>query len=279
MDLIGHDTNFSVTQSVYEANFFDKRYVPSTVQRELVDGGLLGKKSGRGFYVYDNGKLVQSSPNSAMSADKTLIGTAKRVVLNGDGPIPASWANRLNDSGVSYSLDANAAWTGLLVDDLQIRVTDGRTATEIAGHAHTVVVDLPLFTQVGQALAFTSTSSTSEAAIDVAKAWLSVLGYQPIRVKDTPGLLLARTVSMLINEASDAVNQGVCSVNDADAAMKLGVNYPAGPFEWLDRFGARSVVEILENLDRVYRGERYRVSPWLRTCLAMSSTDLQGASS
>jgi 3-hydroxybutyryl-CoA dehydrogenase len=47
MDLIGHDTNFSVTQSVYEANFYDKRFVPSLVQRELVDGGLLGRKTGR----------------------------------------------------------------------------------------------------------------------------------------------------------------------------------------------------------------------------------------
>jgi 3-hydroxybutyryl-CoA dehydrogenase len=53
MDLIGHDTNFAVTNSVYEANFFDKRFVPSLVQREMVDGGLLGRKSGRGFYVYD----------------------------------------------------------------------------------------------------------------------------------------------------------------------------------------------------------------------------------
>ena len=55
MDLIGHDTNLAVTQSVYEANFFDKRFVPSLVQREMVDGGLLGRKSGRGFYAYGDG--------------------------------------------------------------------------------------------------------------------------------------------------------------------------------------------------------------------------------
>lgn len=52
MDLIGHDTNFAVTQSVYDANFGDKRFAPSLVQRELVDGGLLGRKSGRGFFDY-----------------------------------------------------------------------------------------------------------------------------------------------------------------------------------------------------------------------------------
>jgi 3-hydroxybutyryl-CoA dehydrogenase len=69
---------------------------------------------------------------------------------------------------------------------------------------------------------------------------------------------------MLINEAADAVQQGVCSQSAADAAMKLGVNYPAGPFEWLASWSARDVVALLDALDHHYRGERYRVSPWLR---------------
>jgi 3-hydroxybutyryl-CoA dehydrogenase len=76
-------------------------------------------------------------------------------------------------------------------------------------------------------------------------------------------LLVARTTGMLINEASDAVLQGVCTVEGADAAMKLGVNYPAGPFEWLAGWSVRGVVRLLEALDTHYRGERYRASPWL----------------
>ena len=52
MDLIGHDTNFAVTNSVYAANFQDKRYSPSLVQAEMVAGGLLGRKSGRGVFSY-----------------------------------------------------------------------------------------------------------------------------------------------------------------------------------------------------------------------------------
>src|SRR6185436_10154923 len=50
MDLIGHDINYSVTLSVFEANYGDRRYVPSLVQKALVDGGRLGRKSGKGFY-------------------------------------------------------------------------------------------------------------------------------------------------------------------------------------------------------------------------------------
>jgi len=46
--------------------------------------------------------------------------------------------------------------------------------------------------------------------------------------------------------------------------MKLGVNYPAGPFEWLSRWNVRAVIALLEALDAHYRGERYRVSPELR---------------
>ena len=52
MDLIGHDTNFSVTQSVFNAYFGDPRFTPSVLQQEMVNAGYLGRKSGRGFYDY-----------------------------------------------------------------------------------------------------------------------------------------------------------------------------------------------------------------------------------
>ncbi|MCL4698912.1 MAG: 3-hydroxyacyl-CoA dehydrogenase, partial [Burkholderiaceae bacterium] len=90
------------------------------------------------------------------------------------------------------------------------------------------------------------------------------LGFAPLPLADTPGLVVARTVAMLVNEAADAVLQGVCTPEGADAAMKLGVNYPAGPFEWLAHWSAGGVIGVLEALDLHYRGERYRVSPWLR---------------
>ena len=98
----------------------------------------------------------------------------------------------------------------------------------------------------------------------MAPRWLQALGFVPQRVADTPALVVARTIAMLINEASDAVHQGVCSSEAADAAMTLGVNYPAGPFEWLSQWGAAPVCELLDALDTHYRGDRYRVSPGLR---------------
>ena len=53
MDLIGIDVNFSVTKSVYEAFFHDPKYKPSPIQQKLVEAGMLGKKTGSGFYKYE----------------------------------------------------------------------------------------------------------------------------------------------------------------------------------------------------------------------------------
>ena len=94
-------------------------------------------------------------------------------------------------------------------------------------------------------------------------AILNRLGIRPIVTSDAPGLIVARTVAMLVNEAADAVQQQVCDVSAADTAMKLGVNYPAGPFEWLDKCGVSDIVRLLDNLHRLTRSERYRVSPWM----------------
>jgi 3-hydroxybutyryl-CoA dehydrogenase len=53
MDLIGIDVNFAVTQSVYEQFFHEPRFRPHPIQRQMVEAGLLGRKSGKGFYRYD----------------------------------------------------------------------------------------------------------------------------------------------------------------------------------------------------------------------------------
>ena len=79
MDLIGHDVNFAVTRSVYDAMSQDARYKPSLVQEELVNAGLLGRKSGRGFYDYakDASQAVPvdapAGPDPVKSLSKAIL--------------------------------------------------------------------------------------------------------------------------------------------------------------------------------------------------------------
>jgi 3-hydroxybutyryl-CoA dehydrogenase len=270
MDLIGHDTNFAVTNSVYEANFYDKRYMPSLVQQELVDGGLLGRKSGRGFYRYQGeGSGVPALPVAVHAAPQT----AREVTVHGDGPIAdyleQAATHALEPQGWGPSRDSASGWTGLSVDGARLVLTDGRRAQELSslGATEVAVFDRPVALPMtgGAALAYAVAPRASAVWREQAPAWLAALGFAPLLLADTPGLVVARTVAMLINEAADAVLQGVCSEDGADAAMKLGVNYPRGPFEWLAAWGARDVVALLDALDFHYRGERYRASPWLRS--------------
>lgn len=274
MDLIGHDTNFSVTSSVYEANFFDKRFVPSLVQRELVDGGLLGRKTGRGFYSYAPGAekpaMVPDAPALTGLPPFTTLAVA------GTGPVADALHQRLAahmpERLAEVARLPDAGWVGLQVGDAQLRLTDGRTATELGGvsAADTAVFDWPTLVAPTEVLAWAPSGRSSDAWATQAPLWLQALGFNPQRLADVPGLVVARTLSMLVNEAADAVQQGVCSAAGADAAMKLGVNYPAGPFDWLSRWGAPAVVQVLAALDATYRGERYRTSPWLRQQAALA---------
>jgi 3-hydroxybutyryl-CoA dehydrogenase len=269
MDLIGHDTNFSVTQSVYEANFFDKRYQPSLVQRELVDGGLLGRKSGQGFYAY----ATDAAKPTIAPTQATPVPFARSIWLHGRGPLAdALFAACARAIGAAQAPGAGAApelrredsseWIGLEINGCRLRMTDGRCASQLG--ADVAVFDLPLQTAAGTVLAWAPSSRASDAWRMQAEQWLLALGFNAQRVADTPGLVVARSIAMLINEAADAVHQGVCSEAAADAAMKLGVNYPAGPFEWLALWGATPVCQLLDAMDAFYRGERYRASPLLR---------------
>jgi 3-hydroxybutyryl-CoA dehydrogenase len=265
IDLIGHDTNFAVTQSVYEANFYDKRFVPSLVQREMVAGGLYGRKSGQGFFRYVDGKAVGAELPAEAAPPRPA---AARVALHGSGPVAERLAAALQRSGVAFERGAAADWTGLAIDGGRLALTDGRSAAAVAfasGVADTALFDFPAPVDAAQpALGWTAAATASPAWQQAAPAWLHALGWAPQRIADAPGLVVARTVAMLVAEAADAVQQGVCTPDEADTAMKLGLNYPAGPFEWLARWDARSVVALIDHLDAHYRGERYRVGGWLR---------------
>ena len=73
-----------------------------------------------------------------------------------------------------------------------------------------------------------------------------------------------RILCMLINEAADTVQRGICSESDIELAVQYGVNYPKGLLEWANEIGIDHVVQTLDNLYDRYHEARYRVSPYLR---------------
>lgn len=146
MDLIGHDVNYIVTETVWTQMYYDPKYKPSITQKRLLEAGLLGKKTGRGFYDYSK-------------------------------PIPTE----------------------------------------------PTIKDTSLHQQI-----------------------------------------FMRIISMLINEAADALYYKIASIEDIELAMIKGVNYPKGLLHWADEIGISTIYNELQKLYEWYQEDRYRPSVLLK---------------
>ena len=261
MDLVGQDVNEAVTRSVWTAFGYDSRFAPSQLQRAMVEAGWLGRKSGRGWYHYDDGApdpapdTVPAHPAPAWVA--TTGAPALRAILDRSG-MPA---------GEEPGGAAHPAGTAALPGGALLVRCDGRPASVLAAQWRrpVVTVDRTLddATAAGIAIAASEPAAVAEAA-----GLLQAAGLTVYLLDDTPGLVVTRTVAMLVNGAIDARHRGVASAADIDTAMQLGTNYPLGPLAWGQRWGAGTVLTVLDNLQAAYGEDRYRPSALLRRIAA-----------
>jgi 3-hydroxybutyryl-CoA dehydrogenase len=120
-------------------------------------------------------------------------------------------------------------------------------------------------------LAFPSPKKSNEyyAADEDAKEaiieFYKLLKIKGVQVK-TPGIgfTYPRVISMIINEAYFSIEDELATPEDIDTAMKFGVNYPMGPFDWAKTIGERNILMLLDTLYEVTKDQRYRASTKLR---------------
>ncbi|QKZ05051.1 3-hydroxyacyl-CoA dehydrogenase PaaH [Pseudomonas eucalypticola] len=265
-DLIGHDVNYAVTCSVFDAYYQDMRFQPSLIQKELVDAGRLGRKSGQGFYDYREG--AQRPRVQALGSDAVVT----HCVAEGLPALFDGLLTRLQDQGVAVT---RRPGNGVLrCGDAVLALSDGRMASQRAhdqGVQNLVLLDLALDFATATRVGISWANNTAPTAVAQAVALLNRAGLTVSALGDSPGLCVLRTVAMLANEGADAALQGVASVADIDLALRAGVNYPRGPLAWADTLGLGTVVTVLENLQAAYGEERYRPSLLLRRHLAEGS--------
>ena len=158
------------------------------MQRELVDGGLLGRKSGRDFYDYST-----ATPPDEAGPCEASIPPAIRIVLHGEGAAVQRWIASLQEHGVASARQAGSGWVGLETEVGQLRLTDGRPATLVAVRENgpeLAVFDLPIAPAGGgpaAALAWAASRNSSDRWRAEASQWLSVAGWTPRRIADVGG--------------------------------------------------------------------------------------------
>ena len=267
-DLIGHDVNYAVTESVFHAFGSDPRFQPSLVQKELVEAGHLGRKSDRGFYRYPS----DVQPVIAEFAPIETGAMPQRISAHGRWSALPEFAALLQQNGIAIEerKESTESSPFLRLDEVTLMLSNGKLSSKIAVETRTPVVqfDLSVNHQQASAIAISAASGNSTAQTALVIRFLQSLGKNVIVLPDYPALLTLRTVAMLCNEALDVVNKGIASVEDIDLAMRLGVNYPAGPLAWGNQLGWQHILTTLENLNHFYADTRYRPAPLLRQLAA-----------
>ena len=239
-DLIGQDVNESVTHSVWQSFFQDVRFTPSLAQRRLVESGRLGRKSGHGWYDHAP-DAERSEPHTAEPERPPAY-----VVAEGDLGPAAELLTLLREAGVSVREEEEDHGTRLVLPSGgQLALADGQTSVEFRD---VVYFDLALDYRRAGRIALSASQDTSPQTLAEATGLFQALGKDVSVIGDVPGMIVARTVARIVDLAHDAVAKGVATEEDVDVAMRLGVNYPLGPFEWSRRLGRNWAYALLDDL-------------------------------
>ncbi|WP_327168425.1 3-hydroxyacyl-CoA dehydrogenase [Streptomyces subrutilus] len=250
-DLIGQDVNEAVTRSVWESFFRGPKFTPSLAQRRLVQSGRLGRKSGHGWFPYGPEAPVPA-PHTAGPEE-----APEAVTVVGDLGPAAGLTELLEEAGIAVTATAHGGPYIQLPGEGQLVLADGKTSVEFSD---VVYFDLALDYRGCTRIALSASADTSARTLAEAVGLFQKLGKHVSVIGDVPGMIVARTVAMLIDLTADAVARGVAAAEDIDTAMRLGVNYPLGPTAWHERLGRDWAYDLLHHLDERCPGGRYAPS-------------------
>jgi 3-hydroxybutyryl-CoA dehydrogenase len=259
LDLTALDVSHPVMESIYHQYYEEARYRPSVITAQRLAGGLLGRKTGEGFYRYIDGKQqTVDEPTAPQGVATPPVWVSTRATRR------AELYQLLKDLGAIIETGQSPSPNALtLVAPLGFDITTV-AVVERLDPARTVGIDMLIEDAATRRRVLATNPATRVDMRDAAHALFARDGKAVSVIRDSGGFVTQRVVANIVNIASDICQQGVCSPQDLELAVTLGLGYPLGPLAMGNRYGPANVLEVLFNMQTVYGDTRYRPSPWLR---------------
>lgn len=258
-DLTALDVSHRAMESSFDQFYGEPRLRPSTVLNRRMNAGLFGRKSGRGFYSYSDGKIERPEEPPAPSALPTSVWISsadtdgfKKVHTRLEG-----LAGKIKiEPAERPSRDALTLITPLGND------ATTQAVAENLDPARTIAVDTLLGLETRVTLM--TTPATTSRNLDDACALFAAAGSKVTAIADCAGFIAPRILASLVNIACVVAQQGIGTPDDIDEAVRIGRGYRKGPLTLGDEIGPGRILTILQRLYHLTGDPRYRPSPWLR---------------
>lgn len=259
MDLTALDVSHPVMEAIYRQYYDEPRYRPSVITAQRLAGGVVGKKAGQGFYRYDNGR-AQVPPEPPVPD----VAVLPPVWVSPQATRRAALCALLHTLGAELETQATPSAQALIVvAPLGLDVSAAAVAEHLDA-TRTVGIDLLIDDCATQRRVLATNPATRAEMRAAAHALFARDGKAVSVVRDSGGFVTQRVLATIVNIAADICQQRICTPQDLETAVTLGLGYPQGPLALGECWGAERVLQVLDNLQTVYGDPRYRPSPWLR---------------
>lgn len=261
LDLTALDVSHPVMESIYQQFYDEPRFRPSPITAVRFAGGMLGRKTGEGFYRYTDGKKqVPTEPSVPALPENLKVWVA-----------PYHSVGHKRALGLLKALKVTVVSAEQPPADALIVVTPygEDTASVVSANQldgeRTVALDTFFGLEQGKRRVVMCSMATLPQWRDAAHALFASDDTPVSVIDDSAGFVGQRLVAAFVNVASDIAQQTIASPEDIDLAVSLGLGYPmGGPLSMGDTLGAGHVLEILRAMHRTTGDMRYRASLWLQ---------------
>ncbi|WP_028239000.1 3-hydroxyacyl-CoA dehydrogenase [Stutzerimonas azotifigens] len=258
-DLTGLDISHAVMESVHDQFYYDPRYTPSYLAAQRVAAGLLGRKSGQGYYRYENGQQLRSLEPAVPQ------GTIERPFWLGniDPQLRARLRAVLDRCGAVLEEGDEPSDRAICI--ITPFGEDASQAIERLALPADRTLAYDLFSDFDKRRVLMRQPAL-EPALEAQACQAFAADGVPVEViNDSPGFVSQRVVASIVNLGCEILQKGIAAPTTLDRAIELALGYPKGPLAFAQHYGPLNILDILQGMQACYGGEpRYRPSPWLR---------------